>query len=168
MLGAVRRSPSGAPAAACFAASLRVLMPTHAQAAVCPLSCWVLQVGLCLSALMAGGCSAHELLRPISAPHTGNSGPVLLCLHGGGYTGLSWALIARALKDRQGPGQTAQLPLVGRMAGVHGQPRVCACAACLPAWLRQCLHRRCAGSARACPVGRAGTGWWLLTFAATA
>ncbi|KAL4442685.1 hypothetical protein ABPG77_006679 [Micractinium sp. CCAP 211/92] len=30
----------------------------------------------------------------------GDSGPVLLCLHGGGYTGLSWALIAKALKDR--------------------------------------------------------------------
>lgn len=30
----------------------------------------------------------------------GSSGPVVLCLHGGGYTGLSWALIARRLKDK--------------------------------------------------------------------
>ncbi|KAI7836178.1 hypothetical protein COHA_009945 [Chlorella ohadii] len=30
----------------------------------------------------------------------GSSGPVVLCLHGGGYTGLSWALIARQLKDK--------------------------------------------------------------------
>lgn len=31
----------------------------------------------------------------------GDSGPVVLCLHGGGYTGLSWALFAQQLKDRQ-------------------------------------------------------------------
>ncbi|KAL4854217.1 Protein phosphatase methylesterase 1 [Chlorella vulgaris] len=30
----------------------------------------------------------------------GSSGPVLLCLHGGGYTGLSWSLLAQQLKDR--------------------------------------------------------------------
>ncbi|GAB4813324.1 hypothetical protein N2152v2_000370 [Parachlorella kessleri] len=30
----------------------------------------------------------------------GSSGPVVLCLHGGGYTGLSWALFAQHLKGR--------------------------------------------------------------------
>lgn len=28
-----------------------------------------------------------------------NKGPVVLCLHGGGYTGLTWALVAQQLKD---------------------------------------------------------------------
>lgn len=32
----------------------------------------------------------------------GSSGPVLLCIHGGGYTGMSWALFASKLKDRCG------------------------------------------------------------------
>lgn len=30
----------------------------------------------------------------------GSSGPVLFCVHGGGYTGLSFSLIADAMKDR--------------------------------------------------------------------
>lgn len=30
----------------------------------------------------------------------GKSGPVLLCLHGGGYTGLTWSLVAAKLKDK--------------------------------------------------------------------
>ncbi|WIA30381.1 hypothetical protein OEZ86_000467 [Tetradesmus obliquus] len=30
----------------------------------------------------------------------GSSGAVVLCLHGGGYTGLTWSLVAKHLKDR--------------------------------------------------------------------
>jgi hypothetical protein len=30
----------------------------------------------------------------------GSSGAVLFCLHGCGYTGLTWALVAAAVKDR--------------------------------------------------------------------
>ncbi|MEW5312926.1 MAG: hypothetical protein WDW38_004524 [Sanguina aurantia] len=30
----------------------------------------------------------------------GDKGAVLLCLHGGGYTGLTWSLVAKQLKDR--------------------------------------------------------------------
>jgi Alpha/beta hydrolase family len=29
----------------------------------------------------------------------GKTGPIFLCLHGGGYTGLSWALVAERLKE---------------------------------------------------------------------
>ncbi len=29
----------------------------------------------------------------------GASGPVVLCVHGGGYTGLTWSLMAHKLKD---------------------------------------------------------------------
>ena len=32
----------------------------------------------------------------------GASGAVLFCLHGCGYTGLTWAAVAAALKDRCG------------------------------------------------------------------
>lgn len=42
-------------------------------------------------------CPAYLTLVPLLP---GSSGPVVLCLHGGGYTGLSWALIARRLKDK--------------------------------------------------------------------
>ena len=31
----------------------------------------------------------------------GSSGPLVYCIHGGGYTGLTWALVASKLKDRQ-------------------------------------------------------------------
>lgn len=31
---------------------------------------------------------------------SGSTGPVLYCLHGGGYTGLTWSLVAAAVKDR--------------------------------------------------------------------
>ncbi|GFR43760.1 hypothetical protein Agub_g4872 [Astrephomene gubernaculifera] len=30
----------------------------------------------------------------------GDSGPVVMCVHGGGYTGLTWSLVARRLKDK--------------------------------------------------------------------
>eukprot|EP00882_Tetradesmus_deserticola_P021238 GHRQ01022991.1.p2 GENE.GHRQ01022991.1~~GHRQ01022991.1.p2 ORF type:complete len:137 (+),score=16.11 GHRQ01022991.1:380-790(+) len=30
----------------------------------------------------------------------GSAGAVVLCLHGGGYTGLTWSLVAQHLKDR--------------------------------------------------------------------
>eukprot|EP01024_Parvocaulis_polyphysoides_P023742 TRINITY_DN21907_c0_g1_i1.p1 TRINITY_DN21907_c0_g1~~TRINITY_DN21907_c0_g1_i1.p1 ORF type:complete len:382 (+),score=49.69 TRINITY_DN21907_c0_g1_i1:102-1148(+) len=30
----------------------------------------------------------------------GNSGPLILCIHGGGYTGLTWALLAKELKQQ--------------------------------------------------------------------
>lgn len=30
----------------------------------------------------------------------GSSGPVVLCIHGGGYTGLTWSLVAEKLKDK--------------------------------------------------------------------
>mmetsp|Transcript_17995 Transcript_17995/g.32030 ORF Transcript_17995/g.32030 Transcript_17995/m.32030 type:complete len:382 (-) Transcript_17995:19-1164(-) len=47
----------------------------------------------------------------------GSSGPVVFCLHGGGYTGLTWALFAKRLKDhcrvvaldQRGHGSTATL-----------------------------------------------------------
>lgn len=32
----------------------------------------------------------------------GIAGPVVLCLHGGGYSGLTWALFAQRLRDRWG------------------------------------------------------------------
>mmetsp|Transcript_35023 Transcript_35023/g.99272 ORF Transcript_35023/g.99272 Transcript_35023/m.99272 type:complete len:381 (-) Transcript_35023:206-1348(-) len=47
----------------------------------------------------------------------GNQGPVVFCLHGGGYTGLTWSLLASRLKDKyrvvaidqRGHGATATL-----------------------------------------------------------
>lgn len=44
----------------------------------------------------------------------GTSGPVIFCLHGGGYTGLTWSLVAKNLKgsyrivapDLRGHGKT--------------------------------------------------------------
>ena len=30
----------------------------------------------------------------------GDSGPVVFCVHGGGYSGLTWSLVAKKLKDK--------------------------------------------------------------------
>lgn len=73
---------------------------------------------------------------PTPVPSTlaaGNSGPVLLCLHGGGYTGLSWALIARALKDRRARGRHTLLHSCIGGGGRGGRARSRDCTARLPA-----------------------------------
>jgi protein phosphatase methylesterase 1 len=52
--------------------------------------------------------SYFESRRSVHCPHrgatfnvylAGSTGPVVLCLHGGGYTGLTWAIMASQLKD---------------------------------------------------------------------
>lgn len=40
---------------------------------------------------------------PSKAPAEGTKRPVLFCVHGGGYTGLSYALISEGLKDECAP-----------------------------------------------------------------
>ena len=74
---------------------------------------------LCLSAQAHSGelCS-QQVCCPCSSgrsPHSfgcrvysaGEAGPVIFCLHGAGYTGLTWSMLAARLKDRWG---SAQLP----------------------------------------------------------
>ena len=70
---------------------------------------------LCLSAQALSGelCSkcctnAAQPRSSGSRPHSfgcrvysaGESGPVIFCLHGAGYTGLTWSMLAARLKDR--------------------------------------------------------------------
>jgi len=48
-----------------------------------------------------GDCQRRCLARRVYL--AGSKGAVLFCLHGGGYSGLSWALVAAALKAECAP-----------------------------------------------------------------
>lgn len=47
----------------------------------------------------------------------GEKGAVVFCVHGGGYTGLTWSLVARQLKDRRVPQRRAAARARGRAPG---------------------------------------------------
>ena len=56
--------------------------------------------GTCLHRLTHARAHTHAHIPTPTVCGTGSSGPVVLCLHGGGYSGMSWALVAALLKDR--------------------------------------------------------------------
>lgn len=93
----------------------------------------------------------------------GALGPVILCCHGGGYTGLTWSLMAAHLKDKwvQWPGHGTQR--------AEQRAIVCSCRSCAQLRVKhQATGARSAARLPSPPCARAGTAWLRQTCGATA